>query len=297
MKTCLFLISLDSLFKSGKMSLFDAVDFAADCGFGAVEPYPVLELEKPDAAFAEKLKRYCDAKGLAIPCFSMGVRLETPEYADSVSRLKRYAEMAGRLDSGFLHHTLAPTLQRDAIAMPDAEAILPQIAGACRDVAAYAKGLGVECLYEEQGYVFNGISDFGKLLSAIRGGSIVLDTGNILFADEPIAPFAGRYANRAAHVHVKDYIVKSGNGQYPGRDWYLSRGGNYIRGTVIGHGVADFVQTFRVLMLAGYDGYYSLEFDGPEDPLYAAAAGLENMRYYFDQAKQQMDIFKAKDLV
>jgi sugar phosphate isomerase/epimerase len=181
--------------------------------------------------------------------------------------------------------------------MPDAEIILPQIVKACREVSAYAKNHGIECLYEEQGYVFNGISDFGKLISAICGCGIVLDTGNILFADEQIAPFAGKYANRVAHVHVKDYIVKPGNGQCPGRDWYLSRGGNYIRGTVIGHGVVDFVQTFRVLMTTGYDGYYSLEFDGPEDPLYAAETGLENIRYYIHQAKQQMDIIKAKDLI
>ena len=68
----------------------------------------------------------------------------------------------------------------------------------------------------------------------------------------------------------------------------MSKQGDFLRGTVIGHGVTDFVPIFRTLIQGGYDGWYSIEFDGPEDPFYAATLGRENMQYYYEEAMRQL---------
>lgn len=58
--------------------------------------------------------------------------------------------------------------------------------------------------------------------------------------------------------------------------WFGTRGGNYLRGTVIGHGVVPVRACVHILQNAGYDGYLSVEFEGREETLPA----LENAREY-----------------
>ena len=46
---------------------------------------------------------------------------------------------------------------------------------------------------------------------------------------------------------------------------------------MIGHGVVPVVECIRALKNGGYDGYLSLEFEGPEEPEYALSAGAKNL--------------------
>ena len=298
MKTCLFLISFDSLFKQGGFTLFDAVDAAAKFGYDAVEPYPVLEFEQPDTVFAKKFREYCDAKGLAIPCFSMGIRLETKDWREAVQRLKGYAEVASVLGSKLIHHTLVPTLGRDEESFPQLDDITPQLVTACTEVAQAAEKMGVSCVYEDQGYVVNGVSAFSEFYKKLpfQNKGVVVDFGNIQFVDESIDEFASRFALAAKHVHMKDYLKKAG-GVPPGAGWYQSITGNWLRGTIIGHGVTNFVPVIQVLLQSGYNGYWSVEFDGPEPALLAARQGLENIRYYYQEAKRQIASFSTNEVV
>ena len=82
----------------------------------------------------------------------------------------------------------------------------------------------------------------------------------------------------ALHVHAKDFHVKPGSGDDPGRGWFKSRGGNYLRGSIIGHGNVPVRQCIGNLKRAGYDGYVSIEFEGMEDCEQALEIGLENLQ-------------------
>ena len=65
-----------------------------------------------------------------------------------------------------------------------------------------------------------------------------------------------------------------------GTGWARTRGGNYRRGAIIGHGNVPVVQCLRIMRNAGYDGILSIEFEGIEDVLQGIRLGLENLRRF-----------------
>ena len=54
---------------------------------------------------------------------------------------------------------------------------------------------------------------------------------------------------------------------------------------MIGHGVIPFRRVMAQLIDAGYDGWYSMEYDGLEEMKTAHALGLENVRRYYEEAR------------
>ena len=58
----------------------------------------------------------------------------------------------------------------------------------------------------------------------------------------------------------------------------MSRGGNYLRGAIRGHGDVPLLQAIRALKRSGYDGVLSVEFEGMEDPLVGVRIGQANLR-------------------
>ena len=97
---------------------------------------------------------------------------------------------------------------------------------------------------------------------------MLVDIGNFSCADESSVTAVGRAAPYARHVHAKDFHIKSGMLDNPGDGWFMSRGGNYLRGAIIGHGDIPVKQCISTLARAGYDGYVTIEFEGLEDPMW-----------------------------
>ena len=78
------------------------------------------------------------------------------------------------------------------------------------------------------------------------------------------------------------FHVKNANEPDPGEGFFKSRGGNYLRGAITGHGNVPVRQCLSILKNADYNGYVSVEFEGVEDPLYALPICLSNLRKYLD---------------
>ena len=289
MNQWLFLISLSRLFEGG-LTMDGALDFAKEAGFGAVEPTNIGELAVPDTEKAKRFADRCSRLGLEIPCFSMPVRLETADYIQQTERIFAFIDMALVMGAKFFHHTIAPTLEHTAHEMPLYEQIKPQLIEAAGRIQRHAAKYGITCVYEDQGYVVNGIQNYGDFFLSLPepNKGVVSDLGNILFVNERPEDFTAHFLNKIVHVHIKDYLKKAGSAQFPGKGWYLSKNGDFLRGTVIGHGSVDFIQIFKILIRSGYKGWYSIEFDGLEDPLLAAELGRENAQYYYEEAQRQI---------
>lgn len=289
MKQSLFLINFPAQYERGYTQA-DAMRFAKRNGFTGVEVTNLAELTTPDVENAKILRDTAERLGLEIVCMSMGSRLECEDWREQVDLLKRYVDVTQALGARMFHHTFVPTLGMTAEEFPDYHAIRGQLIEAATAVQAYAAQYGIKCVYEDQGFVVNGIHDYEDFYNSLTlpNKGVVSDLGNIYFYGETPARFTAHFLHRIAHVHVKDYLLKPGGGQFPGRGWYLNRQGDFIRGTILGHGCTDFVPIFRNLIRGGYDGWYSLEFDGPEDPFEAAVLGRENMCYYFEEAERQL---------
>jgi len=290
LKQALFLINFIEQYKGG-YTLAEAVRFAAEAGFAGVEMTNLAELSTPDVKTAGALATLAAEVGLEIACMSMGARLECANWREWVALLKEYVEVTRALGAKLFHHTLVPTLGMLPEEMPAYRDIRPQLLEAAAEVQQYARTLGITCVYEDQGFVVNGVHDYEDFFDSLPydNKGVVSDLGNIYFYGEGPARFTAHFLHKIRHVHVKDYLLKPGGGQFPGRMWYLSKQGDFIRGTVLGHGVTDFVPIFRTLIRGGYDMWYSLEFDGMEDPFRAAVLGRENMQYYFDEAQRQLE--------
>ena len=85
-------------------------------------------------------------------------------------------------------------------------------------------------------------------------------------------------APHAFHAHAKDFLYKPCTAADPGTGWFGTRGGAYLRGTIIGHGVVPVEAAIRILKRAGYDDTVAVEFEGLEPCEQALAISLENLR-------------------
>jgi len=121
-----------------------------------------------------------------------------------------------------------------------------------------------------------------KLINTVghKNFGALIDIGNFMCADEDPAYAVGVLAPYANHVHAKDFHVKSGMSPNPGDGWFKSRGGNYLRGAIVGHGSIAVDQCIGILKAGGYDGYVSLEFEGLENPLVGTSLGLKYLKRF-----------------
>ena len=85
----------------------------------------------------------------------------------------------------------------------------------------------------------------------------------------------------AIKLGALDFIVKPFTDADPGEGSFRSRGGKYLRGTIIGHGNVPIKQCMYQLKRAGYDDCISIEFEGMEPVFDALRIGLANLKKYW----------------
>ena len=158
--------------------------------------------------------------------------------------------------------------------------MLPILVKGCKAVTEYAKTIGIETMVENHGQFCQESARVERLMGGVNDKNFgwLVDIGNFLCADDDPAKAAGIAAPFAKHVHVKDFHVKSGNEFDPGRGFFTTRGGTYLRGAILGQGNVPVYQCLKTIKRSGYDGYVSIEFEGIEDNLPALETGLENLK-------------------
>lgn len=260
---CLYMPPLTSI-----RSYKEMVDYAADHGIKKLETLNILDLSSPDLETAKELKAYADSKGITFPCVSVGLSLVDEDRAERIEELKRYADIAKILGSPYLHHTIALNFSEPQKIADNFELFYQRGLDAVREIFDYAATLGIRTIYEDQGFVFNGCKTFARFLQDVdRNVGIVADFGNIQFVDEQVEDFIPKFADRIVHVHAKDYLVTPGGSREIEPGEYISRGGNYLRGCLIGEGSVHTETAFQALQAINYHGCVALEGDpiGPDE--------------------------------
>ena len=241
-------------------SYFEMVDVAAKYGIGNVETLNILDLEKPDMELARKLRAYADEKGVKFTCCSVGVNLVGDDAREQIELTKKFADIAVILGAPYLHHTIAFDVSNPEDVIKNREVYFQLGIKAAREIYDYADKLGVRAIYEEQGYVVNGLDGFGRLMSEIdRASGVVADFGNILFADDKVEDFIPEYEGKIANVHIKDYIALPKDSADAREVELRSESGTILRDCPFGEGVVNFKAAFAELKKIGYDGYYATE--------------------------------------
>ena len=262
-KFCLYMppVSTISTYK-------EMVDYAYAHGITKLETLNILDLSVPDLEVAKELKAYADSKGITFPCVSVGLSLVDDDRASAMETLKRYADIAKTLGSPYLHHTIALNFSEPQKIAENFEIYYSRGLEAVREIFDYAANLGIRTIYEDQGFVFNGRETFSRFLKDVgRNVGVVADFGNIQFVDEQVEDFIPAFADRIVHVHVKDYIVTAGASRSIEAGEYTSKGGNFLKGCLIGEGSVNTAAAFQALRAMDYKGFVALEGDpiGPDE--------------------------------
>ena len=237
--------------KSGQMKFLDIPAMAADIGFDEVEFSAFLLPDgETTSGFAEKVEKACRNAGIPIANYTIAGDLLGGSGGDlsaEIERLKGEVDVAAILGSPGMRHDAAWGIPAVYPRYTGFDDVLPRLAEGCRGVTEYAAERGIKTMVENHGFFAQESSRVEKLVRTVAHDNfgILLDIGNFLCADEEPAVAAGRLMPYATHVHAKDFHWKSGNEIDPGEGWFQSRGGNYLRGAVAGHGDVGLFKIMR----------------------------------------------------
>ena len=265
-------------------NIFQVIDKAAELGFASIEFIDVYAPQGKDRVEqANEIREYAKDKGLEISAYTIGADLLNNDPEEQFEALKKQLAIAKALGVTRMRHDITggfPASKKTERGFDDCITI---VAPRARRVTDYAESIGIKTMFENHGFFCQDSDRVEKLLNAVGSDNfgLLLDMGNFLCADDDPVKAAGKLAPYALHVHVKDFFVKNGSLPSPGMGWFCSRSGNYLRGTIVGHGDVPVAQCIRILKNSGYTGNYSIEFEGCEENIFALKAGLANLNSYF----------------
>lgn len=249
------------------------IDEAARLGFDGIEY--CIGGEFSDGELRSFAKRAKDA-GLEPVCSCVGADfLRCEDLESEILRVKDEIRRAALLGVPLLRHDVSCGYP-DRLTDGDYEEALPTLADACRRITDHARGLGIRTCTENHGIFSQDAKRVLSLYKAVGESNfgLLCDIGNFMCADEDPPSSVAAVAPYAVHVHAKDFYLHRGKDPQGG-GWFGTRGGNYLRGAVIGDGDARVGESLSALRSAGYDGFVTVEFEGAEDNIEGIARGLE----------------------
>lgn len=279
MKIC---ASTYSYGRYGKNGIDFMIDKAAELGFDGIEIVEGTFEGSADIKTAEAIRAKCEEKGLAVASLCTGADLLYGDPAEQTKRLCALSDATAAYGAYVMRHDVCYGFRGEKTHRSYDDAI-EKIAPVCRAVTEYAQSIGIVTCTENHGFFSQDSARVEKLINAVGHDNFgaLVDIGNFMCADEDPNFAVGVMSGYARHVHAKDFYLKSGCEIDPGTGWFRSRAGNYLKGTIIGHGDAHAAQSLGILKRSGYDGWISVEFEGMEDNLTGLKLGLENVKRFW----------------
>jgi sugar phosphate isomerase/epimerase len=278
--------SYSRLVNSGAMTQLDVIPKAKEMGFDTIE-FSTLSLPEGETAlsFAPKIKEECDRVGFEIANYTIGADFINGSEGDlqaEIERVKDEVRVAEVLGAKGMRHDATRGFDPGHPGAKDFDAALPTLVEGCRAVTEFAAEKGIKTMVENHGFFCQDSARVEKLICGVNHPNFgaLIDMGNFCCADDDPAQAVGLLMPYAFHVHAKDFHLKPGTAPNPGAGWFQSRGGNYLRGAIIGHGDVPIVQCLRIMKRAEFDGVLSIEFEGMEETLTGIQLGLENLRRF-----------------
>lgn len=282
MKTCVSSYSFSAYSDKTGASQKDLIKKAKELGFDAIE---FIDLSPENGLtqlqYAEILREESEKVGLPIANYTIGADfLNCDDFGKEVERLCTQVDIAKILGAKGMRHDATVGYKSEEKAYKGFAEALPVLADGCRQVTEYAKSQGIVTMVENHGFFCQESSRVERLVGAVGSPNFgwLVDVGNFLCGDDDPAVAVGRAAPMAKYVHVKDFHIKSGSELDPGKGFFTTRGGTYLRGAILGHGNVPVLQCLKTLSRNGYDGYVSVEFEGMEDNIPALEICLENLK-------------------
>lgn len=284
MKISVSSYSFDRLLRERKRGYREILRLAKEIGFDGVEfidlANPAWGIAGDEDEIAREVRAAADEYGLLIPAYAVSSdllgRFPEREVGRIVERLA-VARILGasvfRFDASFRLRDLPGYTWEDGIA---------EMAPRIRSIAEYGRKIGVKTCTENHGFIYQAPERVRKLIEAVGHENFgwLVDVGNFSVVDRDNVAAVKTAAPYAFHVHVKDFsLLPAPREGEPIPDGFnRTAGGALWRGTVPGRGNVDVAGCLSALREAGYDGWVSLEFEGPEDVIPAIAEGYAYLK-------------------
>lgn len=259
-------------------SYYEMIDLAKSFGHDSLEAFSMLELATPDLENATKLREYADSKNISFCCISVFADFTKEDYSEAMARLKAYAKIAQILGSPYLHHTVLAEFENPKRVLCEKEKFFDTGIRAVREIYDYAKTLGVRTIYEDQGFIFNGVDGVGELLKSVdRDIALVADFGNIAQSGDEVTELIKAYPDKIAHVHIKDVKITDAP---LSADSLATLDNKYMTEVPLGTGDVKLKEALLLLKEIGYNGYMSAEFTAMDGSLDVMKRGFELINEY-----------------
>jgi sugar phosphate isomerase/epimerase len=282
MKSCISTHSYHRLYADGSFTRFDAIDKTKELGCDGVEF--VLDDTTPDGStpreYALALTAHAKEVGLEVPIYTTGANFFVKDPEQEVERICKHIDIASECGIPLLRHDITWSYYPEYEGVKTYQNVIEAVATVISKVADYAKSKGVMTCSENHGRLMQDSNRMVELFNAVNNKNygFLCDIGNFGGVDEDCFTSVSRLMELIVHVHAKDCFTRSGMMYNPGRGYNLSRGGNYRRATVFGHGNVPTFQILNAIRASGYDGYVSLEFEGMEPCMEGVTIGTENLQ-------------------
>lgn len=289
MKISVSSYSFQRMLENGSITQLGCIAKAKELGFDAIEFVDMVPHDgSTPEEYAVKLKAKCEHIGLPISNYTFGADLINGSNGDlqaEIARVKKQIDIAAILGAKSVRHDATGGYDQAVRGHRGFDQALPILVEGCRAITEYAKTKGIRTTVENHGFFSQDSDRVEKLVNAVANDNfgLLCDMGNFLCAGEDPIKAVGRVAPYAFYAHAKDFHVKSGMNPNPGQGFFMNRNGDYLRGSIIGHGDVPVKQCLATLKRVGYDGYVAIEFEGLEDNIVALTIGLENLRRYISE--------------
>ena len=229
---------------------------------------------------AQKIRDYCSKLGLEICAYALGADILNHKDA-AVAQICRDIDVAKILGAPVVRFDVCYALPRDKHPYTHSDAI-SEMVPYIRQIADYAEERGIKVCTENHGHAFQHPDIMEALIRTVNHKNYgwLCDVGNFLCVDTDPIYAVTKAMPYTFHIHFKDFLFKPGN-QIAPKGFGITKGGNYIRGTVIGHGAVPVINCATIIKRSGYDGYITVEFEGMEDNFLAIEAGLDFLKTHF----------------
>lgn len=284
MKFAVSSYSLSSLVGKGEKTETELIALAKELGFDGIEFAEIHTPEgKEKSEYAKELKAECERVGIEPVQYSVGADFIYGSDGDSekeIDRLKGEVDIAALLGVKGMRHDATGGYRDEERKYKGFQQALPRIIEGYRAVTEYAEAKGIRTMIENHGYFCQDSDRVERIITGVahKNFGALIDMGNFLCADENPVTAVSRLSPFVSYLHAKDFHIKSGSEFAPCDGFFKTRGGNYLRGAVLGHGNVPVYQVLSIIKEAGYNGYITLEFEGHEDAVTACKWGLNTLK-------------------
>ena len=262
MKLSLSMYSCVGAVRAGRLDLMGFVDYAEAQGVAGVELLDIFWSDAERELPAVKT-RIADA-GLEAAVYSISNNFIQPEAearSQELADLKRGVDIA--LDLGVNTVRVFSGSAREGVSQ---EAGMGWILEGLSAGAAYAESRGVSLALENHGKFAGRGDQVRDIIDAVNSPAlrVNLDTGNFLPVGQNPREAARQLADMVILAHLKDM---RGATRDDAGHVFIDPAGNALTGSIVGEGLVDLPAIRAELDGVGYDGWWSLEYEGAEEPL------------------------------